>query len=220
MNEMMNDGLVEEKVKPLLRGHFHQAMFFVALGACIPMILRCDTTLETIAMTVYSLCALIMFGVSSLYHRINWNNKKRLLWRKLDHSGIFLMIAGCFTPVCLLALNENSGKTLLIIIWSVAVAGIIMSVFLSHLPKIIRASVYVVASYTILPYVNELKAGVGDLNFWLIVTGGVFYTVGAMFYAFKRPKLNPKVFSYHEIFHIFVNIAAAIHFYVISSLIE
>src|SRR5665647_2509646 len=138
--------------KPLLRGHFHQAMFFIALGACLPLIMRCETNLERVAILIYSICALTMFGVSSLYHRVTWTTEQRSLWKKLDHAGIYLMIAGTFTPIALLGLEAASGKKLFITIWSVALIGILQSIFFVNLPKMVSAVIYLVAGYMILPY--------------------------------------------------------------------
>lgn len=210
----------EDKVKPLLRGHFHQAMFFIALGAMVPLIMKCDTAIEYVSMSVYALTTLILFGISSLYHRINWKPRARLWMRRLDHSGIYLSLAGGFTPVCLLVLSPESGHTLLIIIWIVAALGIVKSVFLTNLPKIIRSSVYILAGLSLVPYLSEMRASVGELNFWLVLLGGAIYGFGAMCYGFKRPNPYPKVFGYHEIFHLCVNVAAAVHYYVISSFVQ
>ncbi len=116
-------------MKPLLRGHFHQAMFFIALGGLIPLLLRCHNKLEYIAISIYSLCALAMFGISSLYHRIHWNPKQRLLWKKLDHAGIYLMIAGSVTPIALLGLGNPSSQKILFIFWGIALLGILQSLF-------------------------------------------------------------------------------------------
>lgn len=205
--------------KPLLRGHFHQAMFFIMVGACLPLVMKCDSPQELIAIFIYLICALAMFGISTLYHRINWSTERRLLWKKLDHSGIYLMIAGTFTPIALLGLNQNSGKTLIITIWVVAVLGIVQSIFFVNIPKLFSAIIYLFAGYLILPYMEELYYSIGVTNFWLIISGGIVYSLGAMAYGLKKPVLNPKVFSYHEVFHLFVNAGAIIHFLVIFSLV-
>lgn len=206
------------KVKPLLRGHFHQAMFFVALGACIPLILRSRTGLELAATSIYTIGALTMFGVSSLYHRVTWSPEQRALWKKLDHSAIFLMIAGTATPVALLGLSSNSARHFLITIWSVAFVGIIQAVFFGNVHKLVSAAIYITAGYLILPYFNELNHFMGPTNSWILLAGGIVYSVGALFYGLKRPVLNPRIFSYHEVFHIFVNIGAILHFIVVDSL--
>ena len=208
------------KVKPLLRGHFHQAMFFVAVGACFPLLIRTHNTREFIAILVYTFGALTMFGISSLYHRVTWTPNQRALWKKLDHSGIFMMIAGSFTPFALLRLNDESGTTLLITIWSVTFVGVIQAVFFGNVPKYVSSLIYLVAGYLILPYIGELHASAGSTNIALIVAGGLSYSVGAVAYGLKRPVLNPKYFSYHEVFHLFVNLGATFHFLAVSSLIK
>lgn len=194
-------------------------MFFITLGAGIPLILKCDTLKEYLSITVYIICALLLFGISSLYHRITWTPEKRLLWRKLDHCGIYLMIAGTFTPVAALALPEESSGTLLITIWAVAIFGTLQSLFFVNLPKFVNALFYIVMGYLILPYLSELTQGIGMLRTWGIISGGILYTIGAICYALKRPVFNPGVFSYHEVFHLFVNLGAAVHFGVINTLI-
>lgn len=207
------------KPKPLLRGHFHQAMFFIALGALFPLIFRCDTAIERISIITYAVCSLTMFGISSLYHRVTWTPHQRAQWKKLDHAGIYLMIAGTFTPVTLLGLSAESAKPLLITVWVFVAFGILQSIFFVNLPKAVSALFYLVMGYLITPFLPELYQSIGSVNSGLIISGGITYSVGAVFYALKRPVLNPKIFSYHEIFHIFVNAGAIQHFIVVNSLI-
>jgi hemolysin III len=201
--------------KPILRGHFHQSMFFVGLGALVPLIFRTHNMKEFLAILIYGLCALTMFGISTLYHRITWTQEKRLIWKKMDHAGIYLMIAGSFTPIALLALKGSSTHILLSIIWCVAVVGVFQSIFFVNIPKYISSIMYL-----IVPYLGELKLALGTFNIVMIFLGGFSYTLGAICYGLKWPKLNPKYFSYHEVFHIFVNIGAIFHFFVIQSLVN
>lgn len=207
-------------MKPLLRGHFHQAMFFIALGGLIPLLLRCHNKLEYIAISIYSLCALAMFGISSLYHRIHWNPKQRLLWKKLDHAGIYLMIAGSVTPIALLGLGNPSSQKILFIFWGIALLGILQSLFFVNMPKLLSAFFYLVAGYMITPYLTEINQQIGSQNILFIILGGICYSLGALCYGFKWPKLVPHVLGYHEVFHLFVNFGAAFHFLVIHSLIH
>lgn len=204
--------------KPLLRGHFHQAMFFVSLGACSLLISSSDTIEQLIASITYSIGLLLMFGISALYHRVNWSPDARAILKKLDHSAIFVMIAGSFTPVTLLALSEESGMTLLKIIWAVAFAGILKCVFYSKSPKWVNVLMYMIAGYLIMPYIVELAESVGAVRMWLLALGGAAYTIGGISYGLQYPKLNPKVFGYHELFHVLVSIAAVLHFIVVKSL--
>lgn len=174
----------------------------------------------TIASVIYSTGLLLLFGISAFYHRPHWEPKRRAFMKRLDHSAIFVLIASTFTPVCLLALPEQSGRQLLIIIWCAAFIGILQSIFWIKAPKVLTAFFYVVMGWFALPYFSELNATLSPSQLLLIVAGGVVYTLGALFYAFKRPKLVPTVFGYHELFHILTIIGAALHFIVIYQLID
>jgi hemolysin III len=214
MNEVINQ-------KPLLRGHFHQAMFFVALGGLTPLLLRTTNLNDFISILIYSVCALFLFGTSALYHRINWiSSDKRLLFKKLDHSGIYLMIAGSFTPIALKGLPIEKAQTLLFIIWMIALIGIFKSFLFPKLPKIISSLIYISTGYIIFPYLSDLKINLGIDNIILIFLGGLSYIIGALCYGLKWPKLNPAYYGYHEIFHLFVNLGAIIHFIVINKSIN
>jgi hemolysin III len=205
--------------KPALRGHFHQAMFFVVVGAGVPLIYNSEGLLVRASVSVYVVCALLTFGVSALYHRITWSTSARAIWRRLDHAGIYLMIAGTFTPVAMMGLSAASAHDCLLTIWIVALAGIVQSVFFVNIPKVFSAAIYLVAGYLIVPYMAELQQTIGSGNVWLLVAGGVAYTLGALCYALKRPVLDPRYFGYHEVFHIFVNAGAILHFFVINDLV-
>ena len=205
--------------KPALRGHFHQAMFFVVLGAGVPLVYNSQGLATRVSVSVYVVCALLTFGISALYHRITWSTGARAIWRKLDHAGIYLMIAGTFTPVAMLGLSAASVRNCLMTIWVVALAGIIQSVFFVNIPKIFSALLYLGAGYLIVPYMGELQQTIGSANVWLLVAGGVAYTLGAICYGLKRPVLDPRYFGYHEVFHVLVNAGAILHFFVINDLV-
>jgi hemolysin III len=205
--------------KPALRGHFHQAMFFVVLGAGVPLVYNSQGLATRVSVSVYVVCALLTFGISALYHRITWSTRARAIWRKLDHAGIYLMIAGTFTPVAMLGLSAASARNCLMTIWIVALAGIVQSVFFVNIPKIFSALLYLGAGYLIVPYMGELQQTLGALNIGLLIAGGVAYTLGALCYGLKRPVLDPRYFGYHEVFHVLVNAGAILHFFVINDLV-
>lgn len=206
-------------IKPLLRGHLHQAMFFISLGALVLLLFQTVETYQFISTLVYSFGVLSMFGISAVYHRINWSESQRQLMRKLDHSAIYLMIAGTFTPIAVMGLEPNSKKVLLVTIWTVAAFGIIKSIWLTNLPKLFNAILCLIAGYLIVPYFGELKLNIGMTNIVLIIIGGAFYTFGAIIYGVKKPNPYPKVLGYHEIFHFFVSLGAIAHFIIVYSLI-
>jgi len=207
-------------VKPFLRGHFHQAMFFVSLGATSMLLLQTETTREFWSVLTYSIGLLSMLGISAIYHRIQWEPKSRAFWRKLDHSGIYIMIAGTFTPVTLLALSDESGFKLLTIVWVIAFLGILQSIFFVTIPKIFSSLLYLMAGYMGIPYLGELSANLSTFSMIMLIAGGVTYSLGALAYAFKWPTLNPRIFGYHEVFHVLVSIAAIMHFALVYSLVK
>lgn len=194
-------------------------MFFVSVGACSLLIANCETSEQLVAAIIYSIGVFAMFGISALYHRINWSPDAYSILRRLDHSAIFIMIAGGFTPVTLFALSEDSGMTLLKVIWSVAILGVLKCIFITKVNKKVNVLLYLVAGYLIMPYISELIKNAGPVNFGLLLAGGIAYSVGALSYAFRYPKMNPKVFGYHELFHVFVSVAAVLHFIAIYSII-
>ncbi len=183
------------------------------------LILKAQSLKATIAFSIYSFSLIFLFGTSALYHRINWTPDPRKWMKRLDHSAIYILIAGTFTPICLLALSKDSGTNLLTTIWSVAILGIFQSLFYVHAPKWLSATLYIIAGYMILPYISELKNSMGTVQLILLISGGLVYTLGALTYAFKKPILKPDIFGYHEVFHLLVIVGAILHFIVISSLI-
>lgn len=203
------------KVKPKLRGHSHQSMFFVSIGACSLLLARASNLNTMIGLSIYSIGVLLMFGISAVYHRIQWDVKQRAFMKKLDHAAIYVMIAGTCTPVALNVLGAESGKSLLLGIWIVAIIGVLQSIFFVNIPKIISAIIYLIPGYMIVPYAGELLPKLGTINSALLFVGGAFYTIGALCYGFRRPRLWPHIFGYHEVFHALVCLGALMHFIMI-----
>lgn len=206
-------------MKPLLRGYVHQAAFFAALIACIVLISDSHTSLAIVANSIYSLSLIGLYGISALYHCYYWRTHHAYtLMRKLDHAAIFVLIAGTGTPVCLLGLRGELGQELCSIIWIIAFIGVFMAFSGVHRAKWVRAVLYIATGWMVFPFIPFLKASLGVANLWLLILGGIIYTLGALVYAFKRPDPAPRVFGYHEIFHVFVVIASILHFMVIYNL--
>jgi len=205
--------------KPLLRGHFHQGAFFVAIGACSVLLLNSQETKKTIATIVYSLSLIGLFGISALYHRPTWQARQRMWMRRMDHAAIYILIAGTSTPICMLALSPEIGTKLLQLVWGAAIFGIIQSLFWINAPKWLSAVFYVGVGSLTIPFIPELKKALGTSGLSLILAGGLVYICGAIIYALKKPNPNPKVFGYHEIFHLLVIIGAGIHFLLIYKLV-
>jgi hemolysin III len=199
--------------KPRLRGVSHEWAFFVSLVAGAALVIAAPTPRATAAVAIYAGSLSALLGVSALYHRIDWRRPEIRRWmRRLDHSMIFLLIAGTTTPFAVLVLHGTLAKALLIAVWAGAVAGIVVELVWVEAPKWVTALVYVgvgwIGALGFPGIVGNAGPGAGAL----IAVGGVFYTAGAVIYARQRPDPNPAVFGYHEIFHLLVIAAAATHF--------
>lgn len=200
-------------VKPKFRGVSHEWAFFLSLGLGISLLMLADTPKKSLAVGIYaaSLCAL--FGTSALYHRINWKSvKSRMLMRRLDHSMIFLLIAGTVTPFALLSMTGTWSTAILIAVWSAAAIGIVIELIWIHSPKWVSALMYVAVGWVGAIAFPHIVGGAGVWAGLLIATGGLLYTAGAVIYATGRPNPSPTYFGYHEVFHLFVIGAAAFHF--------
>ena len=199
--------------KPLLRGVSHEIAAFVALAAWIGLTVAASPGKARAAAAVYGATLLALFTVSALYHRPTWAPRARLFWRRLDHSAIFLLIAGTYTPFCLL-LGGTAGAVELAVVWAGATMGVVQAVVWPTAPKPLIAVVYVLLGWVIVPVVPALASALGTPAIVLLLAGGVAYSLGAVVYALRRPDPFPRVFGYHEIFHALVILAAALHFVV------
>jgi hemolysin III len=206
-------------VKPLLRGVSHEVAAFVALAACAALVKAAPSTRALIAAITYGVSLALLFAASALYHRPAWAAAPRRWMRRVDHSAIFLLIAGTYTPFCLL-LGGRRGLVLLAVVWGGALLGILRSMLWIDAPKPLVALIYVVLGWVILPVLPDLRAAVGASGVGLLLTGGLAYSAGALVYATRRPDPAPTVFGYHEVFHALVIAAAACHFAVVLPVVR
>ncbi|MCD6014718.1 MAG: channel protein, hemolysin family [Solirubrobacterales bacterium] len=205
------------KVKPRLRGVTHEYAFFVSLVLGATLIVLAKGFEARVAIAVYAVSLSALFGVSALYHRVDWRRPEVRRWmRRLDHTMIFLLIAGTVTPFALLVMDGPLATALLIAVWAGAAAGAIVELVWIDAPKGVSAAVYIavgmIGAIGFPAIVAEAGIGAG----LLIAGGGALYVAGAIIYAIQRPDPSPTVFGYHEIFHVLVIGAAAAHFAAIA----
>ena len=206
-----------DRVKPRLRGVFHQWAFFAALAAGVVLVLLADGLRERLASWVYAAALAAMFGASALYHRVDWRTPARRAWaRRLDHSTIFLFIAGTYTPFALLAFEGASAAALLAVVWAGAVVGLAVNLCWIDAPKWVGALAYLVVGWVGVVVAPQLFPSLGPAAATLVLVGGALYTTGAVIYTMRRPDPFPAVFGYHEIFHVLVVAAAAAQFVAVS----
>jgi hemolysin III len=201
------------KVKPRLRGVFHEYAFPIALLAAAALVIAAPDGRARLAAAIYGFSLAALLGTSALYHRVNWRRPEIRRWvRRLDHSMIFLLIAGTLTPFALLVLHGGFAKAILIAVWAGAAVGIVVELVWVEAPKWVATLVYIGVGWIgalAFPAI-AIDAGLGAAA--LIALGGGLYTAGAVIYARESPNPNPAVFGYHEIFHVLVLAAAAAHF--------
>jgi hemolysin III len=203
-------------IKPRLRGVLHEYAFFVSLVCGVALILAASDGRARLAASVYAVAVSGLLGTSALYHRVTWRPTARRWMRRLDHSMIFVLIAGTYTPVALLALKGALANTVLIVLWAGALGGVVFKLLWIDAPKWLFAAVYVALGLVTAAVFGELPAAIGWLGAAGLAFGGLLYLVGAIVYASGRPNPWPKVFGYHEIFHALVLAAAALQYAVIA----
>jgi hemolysin III len=205
------------KVKPKLRGVFHEYAFPVAVAAGIVLVALAPSGRARIAAGIYAFSLAALLGTSALYHRVNWVRPSARRWvRRLDHSMIFLLIAGTLTPFALLVLHGTFASAILIAVWAGAAVGIVVELIWVEAPKWVATLVYVGVGWIGALAFPAILVDAGIGAGILIAVGGVLYTTGAIIYARESPNPNPAVFGYHEIFHVLVLAAAAAHFAAIA----
>jgi len=200
-------------VKPKLRGVSHEWAFFISLFLGAGLIVAAKTPKATLAVAIYAVSLSALLGTSALYHRVNWTRPSVRQWmRRLDHSMIFFLIAGTYTPFALLVLDGPLADAILVVVWIGAIAGAIVEMIWIDHPKWVAALIYMSLGWVAAIAFPGLWDEMGGPGTLLVAAGGILYTAGAVVYATQRPNPNPRVFGYHEVFHLLVIAAAAAHF--------
>jgi hemolysin III len=206
-----------ELTKPRLRGVSHQWAFYVSLALGAALVGAAPAGEPRLAAAVYALSVAALFGTSALYHRITWASQAARRWmRRVDHSMIFFLIAGTYTPFALLVLDGDLATVILVVVWGGALAGIVMKLVWIDAPKTLVAIVYLALGWVAVAAFPTLVDELGITGAALVAVGGLIYTAGALVYAFQRPNPAPAVFGYHEVFHALVILAAALQYAVIA----
>lgn len=198
--------------KPLLRGYLHAGAAIAAVICTIVLAaLSAHDRPKQISLIVYGASSILLFGWSALYHLGNWSPSVRKLFRRIDHANIFVLIAGTYTPVAFNLLSGAGRVALLVIIWSLAAMGMLAAAPALRIPRQVMAGLYVAMGWVALGFLPQIAAAIGAPALLLMGVGGGLYTLGALAYAWRRPNPWPKVFGYHEVFHL-ATIAAAASF--------
>jgi hemolysin III len=191
-------------------------MFPISVVGGVVLVVNAQSFEGQVSVAIFSFTAALLFGTSALFHRGTWSPRVKGVLRRMDHSNIYLIIAGTYTPFAVLALPPSQGRTLLLIVWIGALTGVVFRVFWVGAPRWLYTTLYVVIGWVAIFFLPGLVAGAGVTAVVLIALGGVFYTIGAVVYGLKRPNPSPEWFGFHEVFHTLTIAAFTVHYVAVS----
>jgi hemolysin III len=203
------------ELKPRLRGwlHAYAAVISIASGAALVAVAAATQGGRAAAPTaIYAATVTLLFGTSALYHRLKWSPRAHSLMKRLDHSMIFVFIAGTYTAIAALTLDRSAAVTVLFVVWTGALAGVALQTAWPHAPGWVTVPCYVALGWVAVFVMPDLLRNAGVAALVLIVAGGIIYTIGGVVYALKRPNPIPGVFGFHEVFHLCTLVAALCHY--------
>lgn len=206
---------MDHPTAPHLRGVLHLATVPVAVIGGLVLLLATDTTAGRWAVGIFVVTSVALFATSAIYHMGTWHPPTKAMLRRADHSNIFLIIAGTYTPLSLMLLPPDDARTLLIVVWTGALAGVLIRNFWLTAPRWVYVPIYVSLGWAAVFYIPEFAAA-GPLILSLIVAGGLLYTIGAVVYATKWPQISHTWFGFHEMFHSFTIAGFLAHFAAIA----
>ena len=215
-DDIPNLPLLEDEIeqvvpeKPLWRGWIHAGTFPVTIVAGIILLVAADGPAATWSSAVFVASSMLLFGNSALYHRINWQPRTKMIFKRIDHANIFLLIAGSYTPIAVLALPPEKAVLLLSLVWGGAILGIAFRVFWINAPRWLYVPLYLALGWGALMFIVDFFQA-DALMMTLIMVGGLCYSVGAVVYGLKKPNPVPGVFGFHEIFHSLTVVAFLCH---------
>jgi hemolysin III len=201
-----------ERPRPRLRGRIHQVAFWLSIPAGAVLVVLAEGPVATAVATIYALSLTAVFGSSAAYHRGAWSARARRWMRRLDHSMIFLLIAGSYTPVTVLILDGTWEAVLLSLVWTGAAVGVTLKMLRPDGLSVTSAILYMGLGWLALIALPQLLHGMTSVEAILMVCGGLLYTAGAIVFASRRPDPRPETFGYHEIWHGFMVAAASCHY--------
>jgi len=197
-----------------MRGWLHTYAFFVALACGLALCSIAATRpgwAPLVSCLIYSVTVCGLFGTSALYHRRVWSERGYQIMRRMDHSMIFVFIAGTYTPLCALLLPTRLATILLFLVWGGALAGVALKLVWPHASRWLSAPLYLALGWVAVAVLPDILRQGGVTVLVLLAAGGVVYSVGAVFYALRRPNPWPEIFGHHEFFHACTLVAAACH---------
>jgi hemolysin III len=212
LNTAAADAALPTIGKPLLRGWLHLGAAPLALVGGMTLVVLAPTLAGRVSSAIFTLTAVMLFGTSAVYHRGNWSPRTQAVLRRMDHANIFLIIAGTYTPLCVILLDRDTATVALSIVWTGAVLGLLSRILFLNAPRWVYVPMYIALGWVSVGYIRPLYEAGGLTVVLLIGAGGLCYTVGAVFYGFKWPGASARYFGFHEIFHSLTIAGFACHY--------
>ena len=220
MSSSTSSSVTPAHERPLWRGWMHVAAFVLAIPGSVLLIVSANGAAATVAASIYAAALLLGFGTSAGYHRLAIRPRTQAVMQRMDHSMIFVLIAGSYTPICLLGLPTAWGIPLLCVVWVGAVTGVLIKQFAFDRLKVLEYALYPVLGWIVVVAAPALIRTMTPLELSLLLAGGLLYTIGIPVLVRERPNPWPRVFGYHEIWHAFTVAAGACHFATIGLLVR
>ena len=215
---------IEEHIKDPESAITHFIGMLMAIFAAVPLLIKAahePSRIYVISIAIYAISLILLYAASTTYHTFNKSEKINTILKKIDHMMISVLIAGSYTPICLLVLKGKTGIILLSIVWGIAIVGILIKAFWVYCPKWVSSVLYIGMGWTCVLAFTQLLNSMSPAAFGWLLAGGIIYTVGGVIYALKLPLFNSrhKYFGSHEIFHLFVMGGSACHFIVMYAFV-
>ena len=205
--------------RPVWRGKMHAWAFFASIPAGVALIVVANGAAAIVGAAIYSASLLLLFGTSASYHRLAHSERAKAIMQRLDHSMIYLLIAGTYVPFCLVVMPRSWGVPMLVFVGSMAALGVVLKLVFFHGARYVSYSLYVVMGWAALVAVPVLVDNLTGVQFGLVVAGGLAYTVGFAVLIIRRPNPWPATFGYHEVWHLMTIVAAGLHFAAVADVL-
>jgi hemolysin III len=214
--ETLRDAVTD--LKPKLRGWLHAAITPLAFFSFLVLLVLANNVVVRAGAAVFMFSAMLLFGVSAVYHTGRWGARSKAIWKRFDHANIFILIAGSYTPFSLLLLTAKHAAIMLSVVWGGALLGVVFRIFWVGAPRWLYVPLYLLLGWAALLYAPEFFAKAPTDVMVLMVVGGGLYTIGALVYGFKWPDPSPRWFGFHEVFHTLTIAAFVVHYVGVSLL--
>ena len=214
--DSLRDAVTE--LKPKLRGWLHAAIAPLAFFSFLVLLVLAESVRVRAGAAVFMFSAVLLFGVSAVYHTGRWGERAKIIWKRFDHASIFILIAGSYTPFALLLLTSTHAAIMLSLVWGGALLGVLFRIFWVTAPRWLYVPLYLLLGWAAVIYAGEFVRRSPTDVLVLMIVGGGLYSIGALVYGFKWPNPSPRWFGFHEVFHALTIAAFVVHYVGISLL--